>query len=349
MIERRSMPDHTVITGGAGWLGRALVSRLGTPGSEGLRRGLRVLVRDEADRRAIMALAPEASVVVGDVTRPRDLTTLFHGTHDGVVDVVHTAGVIHPERWSDFDAVNAGGTRNVLAAAALAGVRRFVHISSNSPFGTNPDVGDTFRNDEPYDPYYGYGLSKMHAEVHVRGAVEGGLDAVMVRPPWFYGPFQPERQTTFFTMIRKGRFPIIGSGAQRRSMVYIDNLVDGVLLAELVVTPPGRGWWIADECPYPLAEIVATVGRALHDEGYDVTENRIRVPALFGMLAEAADRGLQRVGRYHQAIHVLGEMDKTIAVDISGARAELGYEPRVSLYDGMRESIRWCRAQGISL
>jgi len=75
----------------------------------------------------------------------------------------------------------------------------------------------------------------------------------------------------------------------------------------------------------------------------------IKVPALFGMLAEAADRGLQRVGRYHQAIHVLGEMDKTIAVDISAARAELGYEPRVSLYDGMRESIRWCRAQGISL
>lgn len=345
------MPDHTVITGGAGWLGRALVSRLGGSGSEQARPGLRVLVRDESDRQVVMALAPESGVVVvvGDVTRPADLTSLFEGTGGGVVDVVHTAGVIHPDRWSDFEAVNAEGTRNVLAAAEQAGARRLVHISSNSPFGTNPDVADTFRNDEPYDPYYGYGASKMHAELHVREAVERGLDAVMVRPPWFYGPFQPQRQTTFFTMIRKGRFPVIGSGAQRRSMVYIDNLVDGVLLAEMMVTPAGRGWWIADERPYSLNEIVATVGQALRDEGYEVTDNRVRVPALAGRLAEAADRGLQRIGRYHQGVHVLGEMDKTIAVDISAGRAELGYEPRVSLYDGMRESIRWCRAKGITL
>ncbi len=67
----------------------------------------------------------------------------------------------------------------------------------------------------------------MAAELHVFSAVDRGLDAVVVRPPWFYGPFQPPRQTTFFTMIRKGRFPIIGDGEQRRSMVYVDNLVDG--------------------------------------------------------------------------------------------------------------------------
>lgn len=349
MIERRSVPDHTVVTGGAGWLGQALVSRLASAGSGDARRGLRVLVHEEEDRRAVKDLAPDALVVVGDVTRARDLSALFAGTAGGAVDVVHTAGVIHPRRWSDFEAVNACGTRNVLEAAALAGVRRFVHVSSNSPFGTNPDVGDTFRNDEPYDPYYGYGHSKMRAELHVRDAVGRGLDAVMVRPPWFYGPFQPARQTTFFTMIRKGRFPVIGSGAQRRSMVYIDNLVDGVLAAELVPTPPGRGWWIADERPYPLGEIVATVGRALRDEGYEVEGNRARMPALVGKLAEAGDRGLQRIGRYHQALHVLGELDKTIAVDISGARAELGYEPRVELYEGMRLSIRWCKAKGIAL
>ncbi len=348
-MELRNVPDHTVITGGAGWLGRALVSRLSAQGSTDARQGLRVLVHDDEDRRAVIALAPEAGVVVGDVTRPADLAALFAGTDDGAVDVVHTAGVIHPHRWSDFEAVNAGGTRNVLTAAAQVGARRLVHVSSNSPFGTNPDVGDTFRNDEPYDPYYGYGASKMQAELHLLDAVERGLDAVMVRPPWFYGPFQPARQTAFFTMIRRGRFPVIGSGAQRRSMVYIDNLVDGVLLAELVPTPPGRGWWIADERPYPLGEIVTTVGRALRDEGYEVKRNRARAPALVGTLAEVADRGLQRLGRYHQAIHVLGEMDKTIAVDIAAARAELGYEPRVSLYDGMRTSIRWCRDQGIAL
>ncbi len=116
-----------------------------------------------------------------------------------------------------------------MAAALGHGVRRVVHVSSNSPFGTNPHPGDTFRNDEPYHPYYGYGRSKMQAELRVLDAVDRGLDAVIVRPPWFYGPFQPARQTTFFRMVRTGRFPVIGDGQQRRSMAYVDNLVQGVV------------------------------------------------------------------------------------------------------------------------
>ena len=103
-----------------------------------------------------------------------------------------------------------------------------MHVSSNSPFGTNSHPGDRFRNEEPYHPYYGYGQSKMDAELAVFDAVEAGLDAVIVRPPWFYGPHQPSRQTTFFKLVRTGRFPVIGDGDQMRSMVYVDNLVDGV-------------------------------------------------------------------------------------------------------------------------
>ena len=121
-----------------------------------------------------------------------------------------------------------------------------VHVSSNSPFGTNPHPGDTFRNDEPYHPYYGYGRSKMQAELRVQDAVASGLNAVIVRPPWFYGPFQPARQTTFFRMVRTGRFPVFGEGQQRRSMVYVDNLVQGVVAAELVPTPAGRGIFVRD-------------------------------------------------------------------------------------------------------
>jgi nucleoside-diphosphate-sugar epimerase len=183
----------------------------------------------------------------------------------------------------------------------------------------------------------------------VLDAVAGGLDAVIVRPPWFYGPFQPPRQTTFFRMVRTGRFPVIGDGRQRRSMVHVDNLVQGIVRAELTPTPPGRAWWIADAEPYEVNEIVATVGRALTAEGYDVVANTVRLPALVGRLAERADAVIQRTGRYVQQIHVLGEMDKTIACDISVARAELGYEPTVALEEGMRQSIRWCRSQGLDL
>jgi nucleoside-diphosphate-sugar epimerase len=286
--------------------------------------------------------------VVGDVRRPDGLDALFADLTEPF-DVVHTAGVIHPARVDDFEEVNARGTANVMAAALAYGARRVVHVSSNSPFGTNPHTDDVFRNDEPYDPYYGYGRSKMQAELRVLDAVARGLDAVIVRPPWFYGPFQPQRQTTFFRMIRNGRFPVIAGGGQRRSMVYIDNLVHGVVAAELTPTPAGRGWWIADARPYTVDEIVTTVGRALEEEGFDVTPNRLRLPALAGHLAERADALIQRTGRYLQAVHVLGEMDKTIACDISAAREELGYQPDIELEEGMRRSIRWCVEQGVEL
>ena len=98
-----------------------------------------------------------------------------------------------------------------------------------------------------------------------------------------------------------------------------------------------------------MVEIVDTVGRALADEGFEVRGGGTKMPAIVGRVAETADALIQRVGRYQQQLHVLGEMDKTIACDISVARAELGYQPKVALYDGMRASIRWCLAQGLEL
>ena len=346
-----SLPDATVVTGAAGWLGTGLVNAF-TIGDRARAGRLRLLVRDAAEATALEAMASgtacRVEVVIGDLTAATDVERLFADL-DGAVDVIHTAGVIHPRTVADFDAVNHRGTANVVLSAERAGVRRMVHVSSNSPFGTNPSRSDTFRNDEPYHPYLGYGESKMLAELRVLEAVERGLNAVIVRPPWFYGPHQPARQTTFFTLVRTGRFPVLGDGGQRRSMSYIDNLVQGIVLAELTPTEPGRAWWVADARPYTVAEIVETVGTALRDEGFEVRPNRIRLPDMAGTIAERIDRTLQRRGRYHQQFHVLGEMNKTIAVDVSAARRDLGYEPDIELYEGMRRSIRWCREQGIEL
>jgi nucleoside-diphosphate-sugar epimerase len=345
----RPAPDTTIVTGAAGWLGTALMNALAEPDGEWRRAGeIRPLVRDRVEAETLSGLGPHVRPVIGDLRNDADLDRLFDGTA-GAVDVIHTAGVIHPRRVADFFEVNTAGTQAMLTRAVAGAVRRFVHVSSNSPFGTNSHPDDRFRNDEPYHPYYGYGRSKMEAELAVLDAVGAGLDAVIVRPPWFYGPHQPPRQTTFFTMVRKGLFPVFGGGRQARSMVYVDNLVQGVVLAELVETPPGRGWWIADRTPYAVNEIVDTVGRALRDEGFEVRPNRARVPDLVAVLAERADASIQRSGRYHQQIHVLGEMNKNIACDISVACDELGYDPKVELYDGMRQSIRWCLEQGLEL
>jgi nucleoside-diphosphate-sugar epimerase len=346
---RRGLPDATIVTGAAGWLGTALMTALTDRSGPWSRPGtIRPLVRDRVEAELVAALGDHVHPVVGDVTDRASLDALADGL-TGTIDVVHAAGVIHPRRIAQLFDVNAGGTRAVLDLATAAGARRLVHVSSNSPFGTNAHADDRFRADEPYHPYYAYGRSKMEAELAVLDAVERGLDAVIVRPPWFYGPHQPPRQTTFFTMVRTGRFPVLGRGDQVRSMVYVGNLVDGVVRAELTDVAPGRGWWIADARPYTVAEIVATVGRALSDEGFDVVPNRVRLPDVVGRLAELADAAIQRTGRYQQQVHVLGEMNKHIACDVGAARAELGYEPAVELYEGMRRSIRWCVEHGIEL
>jgi len=347
-IERWSPPSTTVVTGATGWLGRALVTRLV---ADGRRERLRLLAHtgaEAAELRSSLAERPGVDVIVGDIAKADTAMRLLHGV-GADADVVHAAGVIHPRRVREFTEINVNGARHLLDAARDAGVRRFVHVSSNSPFGTNPDPADTFRADEPYHPYLGYGRSKMQAELAVAEAAAAGLDTVIVRPPWFYGPYQPPRQTTFFRLVRTGKFPVVGEGDQRRSMVFIDNLVDGIEAAELTPRARGRGYWIADAAPYTVTEIVDTVGRALADEGLDVEPPRTRVPAIAARIAETADRMLQAVGLYQQQLHVLGEMGHTIACSIDASTAEIGYTPRVELYQGMRRSIRWCLDQGIEL
>ena len=238
-----------------------------------------------------------------------------------------------------------------MAAALGHGVRRVVHVSSNSPFGTNPHPGDTFRNDEPYHPYYGYGRSKMQAELRVLDAVDRGLDAVIVRPPWFYGPFQPARQTTFFRMVRTGRFPVIGDGQQRRSMVYVDNLVQGVVARRAACpTPAGRGWWIADARPYTIERDRGHGRASARGRGH---RRQAQPPPPAGPRRPHGGAGRRPASSARAAtsrqLHVLGEMDKTIACDITVAREELGYDPQIALEEGMRRSVRWCLEQGLEL
>jgi nucleoside-diphosphate-sugar epimerase len=349
MTPQLTTPDVTVITGAGGWLGSGLVAAFLADDHKYRRPGaMRLLVRDPADASVLCAASDRVEVVIGDISQAGTARDLFRGL-EGDVDVIHAAGIIHPDKMVDFDAVNHQGTEHILRAAENAGIRRMVHVSSNSPFGTNADVADTFGNHEPFHPYFGYGRSKMDAEIRVQAAAARGMNVVMVRPPWFYGPHQPARQSTFFTMVRTGRFPMLGGGHQRRSMVYIDNLVQGIVRAELTPTQSGLGWWIADQHPYTIAEIVETVRRALSNEGYDVQPNRLKLPNIVGDIAERVDSVLQRADKYNQQFHVLGEMNKTIAVDISAAQRDLGYSPDVSLYDGMRRSISWCREQGIKL
>ena len=340
-----SRPDTMVITGASGWLGQNLVRAVAPE-----RDLVRCLVRTDEEAALLGVIGPSVHPVVGDVRDPTALDRLFEGASGATV--VHAAAIIHPDqRVQELHDVNVGGTQLVLDRVKRHGAGRLVHISSNSPYGANPTPDHRFTEASPQHPYMGYGRSKADAEVLVKTAVErGDVESVVLRPPWFYGPHQPARQTQWIRTVRRGRFPLVGDGTNRRSMVFTGNLVHGVLRAEVAVGAVGRQYWIADGDPLDMREIIATVRAALEAEGLPVSGSRqLRLPRLAGVVAEHVDGFLQGRGRYLQAMHVLGELKDTIACDISLARAELGYDPPTDLLEGMRASIRWCVERGQQL
>ncbi|MCX7886380.1 MAG: NAD(P)-dependent oxidoreductase [Verrucomicrobiae bacterium] len=285
----------------------------------------------------------------GDLRNPADCRRFCEGARGATL--FHTAGVIHPRRVREFYEVNVGGTVNLLDAAIASGVRRAIVISSNSPCGCNPHPDHLFDEQSPYRPYMNYGRSKMLMEQAVQQRQRsGGIETVIVRAPWFYGPRQPSRQTLFFKMVRDGKAPIVGGGENRRSMAYLDNLCEGMILAATVERANGQLYWIADKRPYTMNEIVDTIERLLETEfGVACARRRLRLPNIVSQIAWLADKIIQGLGFYHQKIHVLSEMNKDIACSIAKAEKELGYRPEIELEEGMRRSMRWCVEHGVNL
>jgi nucleoside-diphosphate-sugar epimerase len=341
-----------LVTGAPGWLGTALVGSLvnGLPALGAvIPRGARIrcLVQPGRNAEDIKRLSADVHVIEGDITDPVAVGRFAAGAGGAVL--FHAAGIIHPRRAAEFRRVNVDGTRYLFEAAIGAGVRRAVVVSSNSPLGCNPHPDHFFDEHSPYHPYLGYGRSKMQMERYVTEQyARGNIETVIIRPPWFYGPGQPARQTLFFKMICQGKFPVVGSGENRRSMAYIENICQGALLAAAQPSAAGQIYWIADERPYTMNEIVATVASLMKQEfGFACRGSPPRVPEIISKIAYTADYLIQSVGFYHQKIHVLSEMNKTIACTVEKAKRELGYRPLVDLREGMRRSIQWCLDNGL--
>lgn len=347
--------NHTtaLVTGFPGWLGNRFVHFLHEPHPnypEGAAQPqfdrVRCLVLPGTDTATITSRFPDVELVEGDVRDAAAVGRLFAGT-DGAT-VFHMAGVIHPRRIRELFEINTEGTRHLLAAAAAAAARRVVATSSNSPAGVARDPSVRFDEATPYSPYMAYGRSKKLMEDDLNAAhASGSVETVILRPCWFYGPEQPPRQSEFFRMIKDGKAPIVGSGEARRSMSYVDNTSLGLLLAAATESAAGQTYWIADDRPYSMNEIVDTVEDLLETEfGMQVDHGRMKLPGVASEVALAVDAAVQATGLYQQKVHVLSEMNKTIACSVEKARTELGYAPGVELREGMRRSIEWCLANG---
>ena len=203
--------NKILITGANGWLGKSLIECLlnGIENSldidkpsENLK--IKCLVLHGEDTSYLEKISKNIQIVQGDITKIEDcriFTKEFHGAI-----LFHCAGIIHPKRTRQFFDINVSGTKNIIDASIEQKIGKIIFVSSNSPCGVNPTREHFFDENHKYNPYMEYGRSKMEMENIINENYKRGrMKTVIIRPPWFYGPNQPQRQTKFYKMIRDGK------------------------------------------------------------------------------------------------------------------------------------------------
>tara|TARA_Y100000768_G_C23989421_1_gene691198 strand:+ start:3011 stop:4063 length:1053 start_codon:yes stop_codon:yes gene_type:complete len=332
------------ITGANGWLGRQLIKGLLEKDEDVLegfnppRLRIHSLILPHEDGQFLKNFGNSIKIVYGDIRKRKDCIKFLEKSKNSLL--VHCAGVIHPKKVNEFYEVNYKGTKKIVETATSSGVKKIVVISSNSPIGCNRNKNNLFNEESEYNPYMNYGKSKRLMEEFLLGKIKKGEDITIIRPPWFYGENMPKRQITFYGMIRDGKFPVVGNGRNIRSKANVKNIVQGILLSSMLPIAKGQIYWIADEKPYTMIEIIETVREVLTNEfNISCKPQKIKLPFIFGQIAQVFDYIIQFFGFYNQKIHVASELNKSIACSIKKAKDQLGYNPKVSLYNGIKESL----------
>ena len=278
-------------------------------------------------------------LIGGDLRDPGSLVPAVAG----VEVVYHLAAVF---RRADLSAkkmwqINAQGTQNILEAAARAKVLRFVHCSTVGVHGETREAPAD--EDAPYRPGDAYQRSKMEGErIALAYMAKGRLPVVVFRPGGIYGPGDL-RFLKLFRAIQKGRFVMIGSGQTWYQMIYIDDLVDGILLCGTAENAVGRVYILTGEKPITLNHLVEIIASSL-----GVSVPRLRVPVtpvyLAGLLCEFLCRPLGVDPPLHR--RRVDFFRKSRRFDISRAKRELGFQPQTDLSRGVALTAAWYRQQG---
>lgn len=299
---------QVLVTGGAGFLGSALVRRL-------VERGHSVRVLDDLSAGDPARLPAEASFMRGDVNDLPRLWTLLQGV-ECVYHLAARVSVPESVRYPrEYNAVNVGGTVSVLEAMRDVGVRRLVFASSGAIYGNQPV--QPLREDMSPDPTSPYAVSKLSAEHYVNTIGRlWGVETVCLRIFNAYGPGQqmpvahpPVIPHFLRQVLGHGSLVIHGSGAQTRDFVYVDDVVEALIAA---ATAPG------------VDRRVINVG-----SGTETSINELvqQVEAITGLEAHvlrvaSEDGGVSRM-----------------CADLTLARELLGWSPRVFLADGLRRTL----------
>lgn len=312
--------SHNLVTGGAGFIGSAIVRAL-------LARGDRVRVFDNLStgKRANLAgLSPEPELIEGDL---RDTAALAKALR-GIDYVFHEAAIASvPQSIAEpieNDAVNAGGSLRLLGLARAAGVRRVVYAATAAVYGDSDRL--PLSESLAAQPLSPYGVSKYAGELYCRVFYHTyGLETVALRYFNVFGPRQDPNSpysgvlSRFIQAFTQGARPtIFGDGRQTRDFVFVEDVVRANLLA----------------CHADAGAVAGNV--------YNIgTGSRSSLLDVVSALQKIFGRDLAPVFAEARA----GDIRDSVA-DISSARAHLGYAPAVSLEEGLRRTVEWASVTG---
>ncbi len=326
-----------LVTGGGGFLGGAIVRRL-------VERGWPVRTFQRGHYQQLDELGVEQ--IRGDISD----TEAVSGVVDGCDIVFHVAAKVDPwGAYQPFHRTNVVGTENVLAAMRSRGVPKLVYTSTPSVVHSGGDLAGVDES-EPYPEHFeaAYPQTKAMAEMAVLAANDHELLTVVLRPRLIWGPEDTNLVPQLVARARAGQLRFVGDGSNLVDTVYIDNAVDAHLLAADCLEPgascAGRPYLISNGEPWPLKKVINGI---LGAAGLPPEERS--VPLKAALVAGAVFENIYKVfptrGGPRMSRFVARNFATAHWFDISAARRDLGYEPRISIEEGLARLRAWFDSQ----
>jgi nucleoside-diphosphate-sugar epimerase len=323
---------RVLVTGATGMLGRGVARALADRGDQ-----VTVLQRHPAG----LGL-PEVLTDISDARSVRAAAS----NQDAVIHLAAKVNVIGPE--AEYERVNVQGTRAVVDACVAAGVPRLVHVSS--PSVAHSGTALIGRGADPANPMAArgpYARSKAAAELIALGADRGQLAVVAIRPHSVWGPGDTQLVARVVDRARRGRLPLIGSGAALIDSTYVVNAVEALLAAlDRCVEARGQALVVTNGEPLPVAELLAAVCRAA-----GAPEPKRHVPVQLARAGGTLVESLWMLTRGGRAAHnsddppltrfLVEQLSAAHWFDQRATRQVLRWQPRVTLDEGFAELQRW--------
>ncbi len=328
---------RVLITGGTGFIGSRLAMRCIERGYEVSVVGREDASDVEIETRQLLA-DQGVKVIVGSVT---DRESMFESSKN-INIVFHLAAAQHEMNVPDelFRAVNVQGTRNMLEASLAAGVERFVHGSSIGVY--DRDVASVVDESTPLRPDNIYGVTKAEGEETVRGFFDK-LACTIIRISETYGPGD-RRLLKLFRGVDKGVFFVIGNGKNIHQLIYVDDLVDGLLLAAKHPAATSETFVLAGEERLTTNDMVGAVAEAVGAQ-----QKKWRAPLWpFMSLAKVLEATLRPLG-IQPPLHSrrMDFFTKSFRISTAKANNILGFQAPTSFAEGTRSTARWYQDNGL--